>query len=269
MRTSKSKFYRGTALFCGSVRDELNTPLVGIELFASDNSDEYKSDGWSDLNGNYAVAASATNWCIEVGTDDPAIANYVVAQSHCDALNNGQALLANFSARRATNHITGYVRDNLSNPIVGVSVYANANINGTNFRTVYTTTDGNGNYTLNVANGTWQVSVHCGCTDCDDSLDAKGYQCVNDQQVPISGNNGAANFIAQGLTLTALNRTGNQFQLRLTGATGQNYTVQFSTNLANSNWFSLLTTNLSAASVTILDPNATNAARFYRTRVGP
>ena len=69
--------------------------------------------------------------------------------------------------------------------------------------------------------------------------------------------------------LTAVNRTGNQFQLRLTGATGQNYTVQYSTNLANPNWVSLLITNLSAASVTILDPNATNASRFYRARVGP
>ena len=70
-------------------------------------------------------------------------------------------------------------------------------------------------------------------------------------------------------TLAALNRTGNQFQLRLTGATGQNYTVQFSTNLANPNWFSLLVTNLSAAAVTILDPNATNSSRFYRAVIGP
>jgi len=40
-------------------------------------------------------------------------------------------------------------------------------------------------------------------------------------------------------------------------------------NLGNTNWFSLLTTNPSAASVTILDPDATNSARFYRARVGP
>ena len=70
-------------------------------------------------------------------------------------------------------------------------------------------------------------------------------------------------------TLSALDRTGNQFQLRLTGTTGQTYTVQYSTNLANTNWFSLLTTNPSAASITILDPNATNSARYYRARVGP
>jgi hypothetical protein len=70
-------------------------------------------------------------------------------------------------------------------------------------------------------------------------------------------------------TLTGLTRAGNQFQLRLNGTTGQTYTVQYSTNLGNTNWLSLLTTNPSAAAVTILDPNATNAARFYRARVGP
>jgi hypothetical protein len=102
-----------------------------------------------------------------------------------------------FLLKRATNHITGYVKDNLSNPIIGVGVYAHATINGTNFNAGNATTDGNGNYSLNVVNGTWQVGVNCGCSDCSDNLTSKGYQCVNNQQVSISGNNGVANFIAQ------------------------------------------------------------------------
>ena len=69
-------------------------------------------------------------------------------------------------------------------------------------------------------------------------------------------------------SLTALTRTGNQSQLQLTGTPGQYYAVEFSTNLANNQWFWLVTTNLPAPTLNIIDPNATNRSRFYRTKVG-
>jgi len=60
----------------------------------------------------------------------------------------------------------------------------------------------------------------------------------------------------------------NRFQMRLTGAANQTYSVQVSTNLVSANWFTLLTTNLSASPALIQDNQATNKQRFYRVKVG-
>jgi len=57
----------------------------------------------------------------------------------------------------------------------------------------------------------------------------------------------------------------NRFQMWLTGATNQNYTIQMSTNLSSTNWTSLfITNNALTNSFIVTDPNATNKQRFYR-----
>ena len=62
----------------------------------------------------------------------------------------------------------------------------------------------------------------------------------------------------------------NQFQMRLTGASNQNYTVQMSTDLSSTNWISMLiTNNTTTNSFLLTDPNATNKQRFYRILIGP
>jgi hypothetical protein len=64
--------------------------------------------------------------------------------------------------------------------------------------------------------------------------------------------------------------SGTQFQFRLTGAANQNYTIQVSTNLSSTNWTSLfVTNNTTTNSFIIVDPNASNSQRFYRTLIGP
>jgi hypothetical protein len=63
--------------------------------------------------------------------------------------------------------------------------------------------------------------------------------------------------------------SGNLFHFQLSGLAGQNYTVQGSTNLASTNWHTLLITNLSASPVFIQDNQATNQQRFYRVMLGP
>ncbi len=62
----------------------------------------------------------------------------------------------------------------------------------------------------------------------------------------------------------------NQFQMRLTGGSNQNYTIQVSTNLSSTNWTTLFITNNAVTnSFIVVDPNATNKQRFYRAVVGP
>jgi YD repeat-containing protein len=61
----------------------------------------------------------------------------------------------------------------------------------------------------------------------------------------------------------------SQFQMLLDGVAGQNYTVQTTTNLASTNWSTLLITNAPGSSIQIIDPHATNQVRFYRVLFGP
>jgi hypothetical protein len=66
------------------------------------------------------------------------------------------------------------------------------------------------------------------------------------------------------------NRLANQFQMRFTGASNQNYTVQASTNLASGFWTSLFVINSpTTTSFIVVDPNATNNQSFYRILIGP
>jgi hypothetical protein len=80
----------------------------------------------------------------------------------------------------------------------------------------------------------------------------------------ITINSGAA------LVLSSPNWLANQFQMRLTGTAGQNYTVEVSTDLSSPNWTSLFVTNSATTnSFNVIDPGASAKQRFYRVKVGP
>jgi len=69
--------------------------------------------------------------------------------------------------------------------------------------------------------------------------------------------------------VTAPAVSSGQFSLTITGQTGPDYTVQVSTNLAESNWATLLTTNSPAMPFTFTDTNGSLPLQFYRILVGP
>ena len=64
----------------------------------------------------------------------------------------------------------------------------------------------------------------------------------------------------------ALQFSGGNPQLNLAGMLGNNFVVQYSTNLSGTNWINLLSlTNLSASPYLFLDPAGVGQpARFYR-----
>lgn len=97
-------------------------------------------------------------------------------------------------ARAATNRITGHLKNSSNNPIPGVDVRASATLGGTNYQTSPARTDSAGFYSLAVTNGSWTVSVDC--NNGSNALPAKGYCCVNDRTVDISGNDSGADFVA-------------------------------------------------------------------------
>ncbi len=193
--------HKATALIYGSVKDNLGNPFVALDVCAYDNNNLYQTEVYTDANGNYVVGVlglgNSDSWWVEANGDDT-LTNYVFSQENGNAninINAGQAVLQNFTAILATNYISGTVKDNFGNPIAGVGVNASASISGAWYQN-YVDTDGNGYYSMNVANGSWNVSVSC--SGGDDSLQNLGnYQCPNNQTITISNNNGLANFTVQ------------------------------------------------------------------------
>ena len=74
-----------------------------------------------------------------------------------------------------------------------MQVYAYANIGGQNYQP-QVNTDVNGNYSLNVANGSWNVNVYCGGGQ--NSLPGN-YACPNPIALNIANNNVVTNFVVQ------------------------------------------------------------------------
>jgi len=198
---------KANAIFYGTVKDASNQPMANINLFSADNNNTLEQSLNSDTNGKYfagAFGGGSSAWLLQVSTDSSP-SNYIFSSPPFNFNQNpgtnlipGQALLYNFIALLATNHITGHVQDSSNNPVSGVQVVASAAINGAVFQ-AQTDTDASGNYSLNVANGNWNTSVSCqGGQDSLDNIFGTGtYQCPGNQGVTVSNNNGTANFTVQ------------------------------------------------------------------------
>lgn len=195
-------YTKATALFYGSVQDNLGNPLPGVAIDAYDsNNNQYDSESYSTAKGKYWTAAvgglgSNDTWQVSVdhASNFPDY-NFSQASSQQNGgvnISVGQAVRQDFTAILATNHITGNVNFNSTNL---VSLQVNVNTEDTNDYQAQSTTDINGNYSLTVANGTWSVYVNCqGNNNSLQSILGSGnYQCPCGANVTISNNNGTAN----------------------------------------------------------------------------
>jgi hypothetical protein len=195
---------KATALIYGSVKDNLGNPLAGLDVYADDSpgSNLYETDGYTDANGNYVLGVlglgDSDPWWMQANGNNQ-LTNYVFSQETINgSISAGQAVLQNFTAIPATNHITGNVKDSKGTNIVDVNVYAYTTIGGVNYNPEIDT-DANGNYWLNVPNGSWNIDINCNGGDhsLDSILGSGNYACPNNQSATISGNNATNNFIVQ------------------------------------------------------------------------
>jgi hypothetical protein len=275
---------KATALFYGNVKDNLNHPLAGVDIFDSDNNGQYESDTKTDLNGYYTIGAlCGATWDVQVSNDsNQAFTNYIFSQSpfyqnNGTNLTCGQVAQVNLSALPATNHISGWVHDGNGNPLPNVQVSAEAIIGGADFRP-QAYTDGSGNYSINVGNGTWSVYICCGCNGCGNGCLDSSYNCPSYQNVSIANNNGTAYFVAsqsgsaQTPVLSQATLVGpGQVGMYLDGSVGYNYTLLVSTDVRQpmNTWTPVLVTNLTTSPAFLLDTQATNHQLFYRAKLGP
>ena len=196
-------YNKANALIYGNVSDILGNPIVANDVYCSDNpSNTYSADGYTDAHGNYVVGVlglgANDSWYVQPNGNSQ-LTDYVFSQLNNNlSLSPGQAALQNFSAILATNVISGNVVDSTNGIIAGVGVNANATINGTNYQTS-TDTDANGNYSLIVAAGNWNLGLNCngGNDSLDNLLGAGAYVCAGGPNVVIAGNNSTNNLVVQ------------------------------------------------------------------------
>ncbi len=202
-------YTKGKAIFYGKVTYLSGSPMTGIGVSGDDNDNGYglfEADTYTTTNGSYVQAVTVgDSWENYIYSKNqlPVFTNYLfsVAPSQMNGgqtFTNGQAVLQNFIGILATNFITGNITDSDGNPVAGLGVNVNATIGGVQFQN-HTDTDTNGNYSVNVANGDWNVSVNCGSGgDGLGNIYPNGnFQCPNNQGVSINNGTGTVNFTIQ------------------------------------------------------------------------
>ncbi len=275
-------FYKGNALFYGQVTIS-GIPVANVPMNGNDNGQLFNSKGYTDANGNYGVAVLVnTNvlppdatWSCAPNPGNAAnsfLNNYIFDQSGNVGFTTNEAELQNFIGLPVTATISGRVVNNEGRPVVGLGIGANSSTNGYQFSTEYVDTDTNGDFSFGAADGQWDVNANC-CGN--DGLDNFGYYDPSQFHiVNIPPNNPVVNFVLYPANLPMLGQPLRfppaQFSLNLYGASGYNYTVQVSTNLAATNWSTVtIVSNLPTGPYLIKDFQATNSARFYRAFQGP
>ena len=265
--------YRGNALFYGRVTDNGGTPFANLRIDSSDGTNNlFNAASYTDANGYYAVVAyvaASTNWgCSANNSDNAILNNYIVNSPNNTNLVPGQALQQNFLALPVSAHVSGSVHDNQGNAVVGVAMYASTFISSNSYTSQNVDTDGSGNYSLNVASGTWGVNFSQGGNS---GLDTAGFvDYFQPHLVNFPPTNVVLNLtVYQNGTpvMSAPSRPApGQFSFSINGSVNTSYDVQTLTNLAATNWATLYTLTLTNTPFPITDTHATNSQRYYRVK---
>ncbi len=260
-----------TAHLLGQVRDNFGVPLPNftlvvqpVPLVSSGAGSYYPS---TDALGNFDLGVSGGTWNIALESRRTAESNLVSFSIDLPVVDNVNQPGLVFVAYRATQQITGFVREG-STGITNVQMYANATINGTNYLTGESYTDASGNYVLKVVNALWNVSLN------NYDLNQRGYSGANNQPVGINNGAGVANFNVARFTnlisLTNPSRQGSQFSVQVVGENSRNYVLERTANARNPVlWTPLNTNQQNFGSFTFFDNPPGNGPHFYRVRLLP
>ena len=152
----------------------------------------YYLEGQTDDDGNFTLGVLGGTWYLELCSDDAQQRGLVRPTLSFNVTDGVDITNIQYVARHATAQITGRVQDTTNAAVPGIGVQAYLAVGGTTY-SPWQETDSNGNYSLGVFNGDWQVSVSCG------DLQTRGYNCVGSQPVTVSGTGSVANFTVQAL----------------------------------------------------------------------
>jgi len=273
--------YKGNALFYGQLTIS-NLPIPNVSMEANDDWQIYSSKGYTDLNGNYAVATLVNTNALPPGTtwfcspspggDWTLLNRFIFNYADGVGFASNQIFSQNFAGLPTATTISGRLVNNTNAPIVGVGVGGNATIGGLQYITSFVDTDTNGNFSISTAAGTWHINANC-CGN--NSLQSQDYYEMESVPVTVPP-------AATGITLTAFPanqpqfgqpqwNSNSQFNFKVYGAVGHNYTIQSLDNLASTNWspFNVISNMPNGSSYYLEDNQATTTAKFYRVFLGP
>jgi len=267
--------YGGTGLFYGQIMDNSNNPFANLEFDGGDSNALYDAKGFSDLNGNYAVAVltflPSDGWNVNPNsTANYVLTNYIVNSTGFPEISSGQTIQQNFVCLPITASISGRVLEQFFGPVAGIGLFASATINGLAYQSANFNTDSSGDYLLGVTIGDWTVQFITSTAFGNNSLQSFNLLDLSGPHyVSIPPTNVTLNLTLYTNTtpyIDSENRVSHtQFAFLVHGATNVNYTVQVSTNLASS-WAGLQSFELITNPIYIMDANATNSPRFYRVQ---
>ncbi len=189
------------ALIYGTVKNNSNVGLVGVTMDGNDNNN-LNVNANTDVTGTYYMGvnapvsgnnAVADNWNVSADNSNPALTGLVPPSSQNASLFAGQSAQLNFVTQAVTANLIGTAQlVNLDGSLVGnvgnLSMQADLQ-NSDNFAEVQSTTDSNGNFTLGVFAGSWNIQLN--------------YSNNNNQGIATGNINGTptGNLIGQSLTV--------------------------------------------------------------------
>ena len=143
----------------GTVRDAGSLPLVvgvpGLAMQGSASNSGFVAITFTDANGNFLLDATAEPWKLEGAEVEIAERGFVGFKS--TEPSSGTVTGFNIDLPRVTSLIYGSVKTPASVPVPFIDISSNTN-GLPNYKTA-AVTDGNGNYTLGVTIGAWQVQA--------------------------------------------------------------------------------------------------------------
>jgi len=179
---------RATTWLGGQVVDGTGTPVPDIEVNVCRQGQDGCFSTDTDSQGQFAIRVVAGDWNVRVWTEDLAPLGLVAPSLDVTVVEGADQTNLVIRALPTTAQIQVSVRDTNSTPIGGIYVYAYAQISNTNY-SVSAMSGENGIATLGVIDGQWGVNL--GCSD----LEQRGFQCIGQQMVSVSGTNVTVNFV--------------------------------------------------------------------------
>lgn len=211
-----------TAHLRGQVKDDAGSPITNMVLvvqpFPLNPSGAGSTYPATDANGNFDAGVRGGTWNIALECVSAQNRGYVdIGNINFNVTDNVDQNGIVLTFPRSTATISGTVKDNLNNPIMGVTLDASATIGGTNYDPGCVMTDSGGNYQIKVLGGTWSVAVR------NNELNARGFGGVASTNVTISGGVATASFVATPLPSLPQITTGAALP---TATQGTAYTTQ-------------------------------------------
>ncbi len=166
-----------TAYLQGTVTNN-GSPVAGVTVSAEDeNNDQVQTV--SGANGTFSLGVISEYWTLNFSCSNTSL---IFPSFNYDVTNGENITNIAAVALTASEQISGSVVGSNSQAIPAAPVTASIYLNGGDY-TVGGVTNSQGNYSLGVANGTWEVSVS-----------PSGYIQPNAQSIVVNGANQTANF---------------------------------------------------------------------------